>query len=182
MQDSSLSTDSKKFRTLAPMLKSHITSVHHLLGTLSDASTLRLTLSSILPLLPYVLSFKPVVRSLIKSVVVIWSSSTSNEATRIAAFLILRRLVIISDAGLREHALKDVYQGFIRGSRNTTPHTLPGVNLMKNSAAELWGLDQTLGYTTGFHFIRQLAIHLRSTITKPTADSSSGPLFVSSRL
>ena len=153
------------------MLKSHISSVHHLLGTLSDAATLRLTLSAIVPLLPYVLSFKPVVRSLIKSGVVIWSSNTSDEATRVSAFLVLRRLMIIGDAGLREHVLKDVYQGFIRGSRNTTPHTLPGVNLMKNSAAELWGLDQTLGYTTGFHFIRQLAIHLRSTITKPTADS-----------
>lgn len=153
------------------MLKSHISSVHHLLGTLSDAATLRLTLSAIVPLLPYVLSFKPVVRSLIKSMVVIWSSNTSDEATRVSAFLVLRRLMIIGDAGLREHVLKDVYQGFIRGSRNTTPHTLPGVNLMKNSAAELWGLDQTLGYTTGFHFIRQLAIHLRSTITKPTADS-----------
>ena len=153
------------------MLKTHITSVHHLLGTLSDAATLRLTLTSIIPLLPYILSFKPVVRALIKSVVVIWSSNTSNEATRVSAFLILRRLMIIGDASLREHVLKDVYQGFIRGSRNTTAHTLAGVNLMKNSAAELWGLDQTLGYTTGFHFIRQLAIHLRSTITKPTADS-----------
>jgi nucleolar complex protein 2 len=168
---SSLSTDSKKFRTLAPMLKSHFTSVHHLLDSLSDAATLRLTLASILPLLPYVLSFKPVVRNLIKSVVVLWSSSTSNEATRIAAFLILRRLVIIGDAGLRESVLKGVYQGLVRGSRNTTSHTLPGVNLMKNSAAELWGLDPTTGYTTGFTFIRQLAVHLRTTITNPTADS-----------
>lgn len=168
---SSLSTDSKKFRTMAPMLKSHITSVHHLLENLTDASTLRLTLTSILPLLPYILSFKPVVRTLVKSVVGIWSSSSNDEATRIAAFLILRRLVIIGDAGLRESALKSVYQGLVRGSRNTTTHTLAGVNLMKNSAAELWGLDPTLGYTTGFTFIRQLAIHLRSSITNPTADS-----------
>lgn len=153
------------------MLKSHLTSVHHLLDSLSDASTLRLTLTSILPLMPYVLSFKPIVRNLIKSVVVIWSSATSNEASRISAFLVLRRLVIIGDAGLREAVLKSAYQGLVRGSRNTTVHTLPGVNLMKNSAAELWGLDPTLGYTTGFTFIRQLAIHLRTTITNPTADS-----------
>jgi nucleolar complex protein 2 len=153
------------------MLKSHVTSVHHLLDSLSDAATLRLTLTSILPLLPYVLSFKPVVRNLIKSVVVIWSSATSNEATRIAAFLVLRRLVVIGDAGLREATLKSVYQGLVRGSRNTTTHTLAGVNLMKNSAAELWGLDATIGYTTGFTFIRQLAMHLRTTITNPTADS-----------
>ena len=42
---------------------------------------------------------------------------------------------------------------------------------MKNSAAELWGMDATIGYTTGFTFIRQLAIHLRSTITNNSKDS-----------
>lgn len=42
---------------------------------------------------------------------------------------------------------------------------------MKNSAAEIWGIDQKVGYTTGFTFIRQLAIHLRGNITKPTKDS-----------
>ncbi|KIW08618.1 uncharacterized protein PV09_00575 [Verruconis gallopava] len=167
----SLPTDSKKFRTMAPMLKSHITSVHHLLQGLSDSATLRLTLSSILPLLPYILSFKPVVRNLIKTITATWSSTTSDEATRISAFLVLRRLMVIGDAGLREAVLKSVYQGLVRGSRNTTPHTIAGVNLMKNSAAELWGLDSKIGYTTGFTFIRQLAIHLRSTITNPTSDS-----------
>ena len=42
---------------------------------------------------------------------------------------------------------------------------------MKNSAAEIWGIDQKVGYTTGFTFIRQLAVHLRGNITKPTKDS-----------
>jgi nucleolar complex protein 2 len=42
---------------------------------------------------------------------------------------------------------------------------------MKNSAAELWGIDQSVGYTTGFTFIRQLAIHLRSSITNNQKES-----------
>jgi len=42
---------------------------------------------------------------------------------------------------------------------------------MKNSAAELWGIDQGVGYTTGFTFIRQLAIHLRSSITNNQKES-----------
>lgn len=167
----SVATDSKKFRTLTPLLKSHITSIHHLLQSLSDAATLRLTLTSIIPLLPYILSFKKAVGDLVKTVVVIWSSSSSTEVTRIAAFLVLRRLVVIGDPGIRESVLKATYQGLIKGSRNTTVHTIKGVNLMKNSAAELWGLDKTVGYTTGFTFIRQLAIHLRSSITNPTKDS-----------
>ncbi|KAG0652033.1 nucleolar complex 2 [Hyphodiscus hymeniophilus] len=163
--------DTKKFRTLTPLLKSHTSSVHHLLTTLSDAATLKLTLSSITPLLPYLLSFKKVLKNIVKSVVEIWSDSSSSEATRITAFLVIRRLAIIGDPGLREAVFKTVYQGLIKGSRNTTIHTIQGINLMKNSAAELWGIDPGVGYTTGFTFIRQLAIHLRSSITNNQKES-----------
>jgi nucleolar complex protein 2 len=166
-----VSTDSKKFKTLTALLKSHSSSVHHLLTTLSDESTLKLTLSSITPLLPYLLSFKKVLKNIVKGVVDIWSDSSSTEATRITAFLVLRRLTVIGDPGLREAVLKTVYQGLIKGSRNTTIHTIQGINLMKNSAAELWGIDQAVGYTTGFTFIRQLAIHLRSSITNNQKES-----------
>lgn len=166
-----VSTDSKKFKTLTPLLKSHTSSVHHLLTTLSDASTLKLTLSSITPLLPYLLSFKKVLKNVVKSVVDIWSDASSSEATRITAFLVVRRLAVIGDAGLREAILKTVYQGLIKGSRTTTIHTIQGINLMKNSAAELWGIDQGVGYSTGFTFIRQLAIHLRTSITNNQKES-----------
>lgn len=166
-----VSTDSKKFKTLTALLKSHSSSIHHLFTTLSDESTLKLTLSSITPLLPYLLSFKKVLKNIVKGVVDIWSDSSSTEATRITAFLVLRRLTVIGDPGLREAVLKTVYQGLIKGSRNTTIHTIQGINLMKNSAAELWGIDQAVGYTTGFTFIRQLAIHLRSSITNNQKES-----------
>lgn len=158
-------TDSKKFRTLSILVKSYTASVLHLLGTLSDDATLKLTLSALTPLLPYLLSFRKVLKNVIKTVVHFWSQSSSSEATRITAFLVLRRLVVIGDKGIREAVLKVAYQGLIQGSRATNPNTIQGINLMKNSAAELWGIDQSIGYTTAFTFIRQLAIHLRNSIT-----------------
>jgi nucleolar complex protein 2 len=164
-------TDSKKFRTLTPLLKSHTVSIQHLLENLSDASTLRMTLDSLLNLLPYILSFKKVVREIVKTVAGVWSDSSNNEVTRLSAFLVLRRLMVISDPSLREAVLKQVYQGLVKGARNTTIHNIQGINLMKNTASELWGLDPTVGYTTGFGFIRQLAVHLRSSITNKTKDS-----------
>lgn len=130
-----------------------------------------MTLSSLLPLLPYVLSFKKIIRDLLRTVVTVWSESSSAETSRIAAFLVLRRLVVIGDPGIREAALRTAYQGLVKGSRNTTIHTMAGVNLMKNSAAELWGIDSSIGYTTGFTFIRQLAIHLRGSITNNSNES-----------
>ncbi|EXJ87452.1 hypothetical protein A1O3_04412 [Capronia epimyces CBS 606.96] len=164
-------TDSPKFKTLAPLIKSHASSLHHLLGHLSDTKTLRLTLQSFEPLLPYLLQFRKFLKVVTRTLASIWSDNASDEATRITAFLIIRRLMVIGDAGIREAVLKATYEGVVKGSRNTTIHTLAGINLMKNSAAEIWGIDQKVGYTTGFTFIRQLAIHLRSNITKPTKDS-----------
>ncbi|OJI85167.1 hypothetical protein ASPTUDRAFT_559681 [Aspergillus tubingensis CBS 134.48] len=166
-----VSLDSKKFKTLTPLIKSHTSSVHELLTNLSDEQTLKLTLSSIEPMLPYLLQFRKLLKVLIKTIVGIWADVATTEATRITAFLILRRLMIIGDAGIKETVLKASYEGVVKGSRNTTVHTLSGVNLMKNSAAELWGVDQNVSYTTGFNFIRQLAMHLRSSITNTSKES-----------
>lgn len=164
-------TESPKFKTLGPLIKSHASSLYHLLDHLSDTNTLRLTLQSFEPLLPYLLQFRKFLKVITKAVASVWSNNSSDEATRITAFLVIRRLIVIGDAGIKETVLKSTYEGVVKGSRNTTPHTLAGINLMKNSAAELWGIDQKVSYTTGFTFIRQLAIHLRGNITKPTKDS-----------
>ncbi|KAJ6118139.1 hypothetical protein N7471_014016 [Penicillium samsonianum] len=166
-----VSLDSKKFKTLTPLIKSHTASVHQLLINLSDASTLKLTLASIEPMLPYLLQFRKVLKTLVKIVVGIWADVSTNDATRITGFLILRRLMVLGDAGIRESVLKATYEGVVKGSRNTTVHTLAGVNLMKNSAAEIWGIDQNVSYTAGFSFIRQLAMHLRKSITNTSKES-----------
>ncbi|KAL9027350.1 MAG: hypothetical protein Q9196_004112 [Gyalolechia fulgens] len=166
-----IATDTKKYRTLTPLFKSHSAAVLHLLENLSDAPTLKKTLDSLVPLLPYLLSFKKVLKSLIKSVVDIWSDTSATDSTRITAFLVIRRLAVISDTSIRTALLKITYQGLVKGSRITNPHTLPAINLMKNSAAELWSIDPEIGYTTGFVYIRQLAVHLRTSITQPTKDS-----------
>jgi nucleolar complex protein 2 len=153
------------------MIKQYTNSIHRLLENLSDTSTQRLTLTSILPIVPYVVTFRKIVKDLCKIVVDMWSDKSSDEATRIAAFLVMRRLMVVGDAGMREAVLRATYQGLVKGSRNTTTHNIQGINLMKNSGAELWGIDPSVGYQTGFTFIRQLAIHLRTSITTPSKDS-----------
>lgn len=157
-------TDSKKFKTLSMLLKIYVSSIIRILESLSDDASLKLTISALEPLVPYLLSFRKLLKVLIKTVVSFWSQSTSSESTRITAFLVLRRLVVAGDKGIREAVLKATYQGLIAGARVINANTIQGINLMKNSAAELWGIDQNIGYTTAFSFIRQLAIHLRNSI------------------
>lgn len=164
-------TESKKFKTLSVLLKTYVSSILHLLDTLSDDATLKLTISALTPIVPYLISFRKLLKVLIKTVVKYWSQSTSSEAARITSFLVLRRLVVVGDKGIRETVLKATYQGLIAGARVTNVNTVAGINLMKNSAAELWGIDQSVGYTTAFSFIRQLAIHLRNSIVHNQKDS-----------
>ncbi|KXJ91538.1 Noc2p family-domain-containing protein [Microdochium bolleyi] len=164
-------TENKKFKTMSVMLRSFVSAILHLLTTLSDDATLKLTLSALEPLVPYLLSFRKLLKALIKTVVAFWAQATSSDSTRITAFLVMRRLVVIGDKGVREAVLKVTYQGLLSGARVTNVNTIQGINLMKNSAAELWGIDQTIGYTTAFSFIRQSAIHLRNSIVHNQNDS-----------
>ncbi|RYO79670.1 hypothetical protein DL763_009184 [Monosporascus cannonballus] len=164
-------TDSKKFKTLSMLLRTYISSTLRLLSTLSDDATLKLTLSALTPLAPYLLSFRKLLKVVIKTVIGFWSQTTSSETTRITAFLVLRRFVIVGDKGVREAVLKATYQGLLAGSRVTNVNTIQGINLIKISAAELWGIDHGIGYTTAFTFIRQLAIHLRNSIVHNKNDA-----------
>ncbi|KAL7808458.1 Noc2 domain-containing protein [Trichoderma aethiopicum] len=157
-------TEGKKFKTLSLLLKSYISSIMHLLSTLSDDGTITVTLLAIVEILPYLLSFKKLIKALAKSMVNLWAQAAGSHSSRVTAFRVIRRLVIIGDKGIRETVLKAVYQGLVQGCRVTNHNTLPGIDMMKFSAAGLWGIDPAVGYTTAFTFIRQLAIHLRNSI------------------
>ena len=146
-----LQTDSPKFKTLSPLIKTHVSSIQVLLSQLSDAATLRHTLQSFEPLLPYLLQYRKLLKTIVRSIGGIWGDNSADEATRISAFLILRRLMVVGDAGIKESVLKSTYEGVVKGSRNVTEVTLPAVNLMKNSAAELWGIDQKVSYSVAFN-------------------------------
>ncbi|KAL7945167.1 Noc2p family domain-containing protein [Trichoderma barbatum] len=157
-------TEGKKFKALSVLLKSYISSIMHLLSTLSDDGTITVTLLAIVEILPYLLSFKKLIKALAKSMVNLWAQAAGSHSSRVTAFRVIRRLVIIGDKGIRETVLKAVYQGLVQGCRVTNHNTLPGIDMMKFSAAGLWGIDPAIGYTTAFTFIRQLAIHLRNSI------------------
>jgi len=152
---------------MSPLLKSHSASLLHLLPTLTDAPTQKLLLNSTIPLIPYLLSSRKFLRAYIKAVVDIWATNSSDESTRITAFLVVQRAAVIGDDGLKEMCLKALYAGFVRTSRQTSGYTMQGINLMKNSAGEVLGLDgmDKIGYSAGFGYIRQLAVHLRNSIT-----------------
>lgn len=62
----------------------------------------------------------------------------------------------------------------LRSSKATNAHSLPGINLMKNTAVELYLIDPATSYQHAFGYIRQLAVTLRNSLkVRPTTPKAS---------
>lgn len=159
----------QKFKTLQKLILSYFHNILHILSQLTDSDMLQLALTESAKLLPYVVTSRKAVKLYLKKCLELWSSA--QDGMRIIAFLSIRKLATASDASIMDHILKGTYLTLIRSSRSTSAHTLPSINLMKNSASEVFCMDHTVAYHHAFGYIRQLAIHLRNSMKVKTKEA-----------
>ncbi|KAK9480316.1 Noc2p family-domain-containing protein [Lipomyces japonicus] len=165
-----VTTNTKKYHQLAPLLKSLSNNILKLLSDLNDSKTVSAVLTASDKLLPYFASFRKFIKEFIKAVVDVWSTSP-DESSRLAAWIVIRSTAESGDKGMLELCMKTSYAGMVKNCRHTSVHTLPLINFMKNTAATLYSLDAEVSYQTAFDYIRQLAIHLRNSVVQKTKDS-----------
>lgn len=103
---------------------------------------------------------------MVQALLELWA--TADDRVRIAAYLALRRLAVASDASMTENIMKGLYVNIVRSAKGTSAYTLPSINMMKNSAVEMFLVDQRASYSLVFGYIRQLAIHLRNSMKLKT--------------
>ncbi|KAF9480615.1 Noc2-domain-containing protein [Pholiota conissans] len=155
-------TQTQKFKTLQKLILSHFHNIIHILSQLTDEDTLRLALTESAKLIPYIISSRKSIKAYLKKCLDLWSSG--SDSIRVAAFLSIRRLAASADESIMDSILKSTYLALIRCSKSTSAYTLPAINLMKNSASEVFCLDHATSYQHAFGYIRQLAIHLRNSM------------------
>ncbi|KDQ54560.1 hypothetical protein JAAARDRAFT_135403 [Jaapia argillacea MUCL 33604] len=157
-------TQTTKHKTLQKLIISYFINVIHIISQLTEPEMIQLAISESAKIVPYVISSRRSIKLYLKTCLDIWS--TGDDSTRIAAFLAIRKLATATDESMLDMVLKGTYLALIRSSKSTTPHTLPSINLMKNSASEIYCLDFAQGsaYQHAFGYIRQLAVHLRNSM------------------
>ncbi|GMK58135.1 hypothetical protein CspeluHIS016_0501670 [Cutaneotrichosporon spelunceum] len=170
---------SKAPATLDRLILSHFSTLLHLLKSLPSTPSalgeeeegagglLALAVSESAKLLPWVLGARKHVRAYLKTLLELWS--TASDSVRIAAFLAIRRMFVAGDDAIKDICLRNIYKALLPPLRLTSVHTLPSLNLMKNSASELYQLEPALSYQHAFTFIRMLAVHLRNVVRSSTA-------------
>lgn len=164
-----ISGENKKLAALSAPLKNLANCLVTILRDVTDKSVAGLVLKSLSELLPYFLTFGKQIKAQIEVVAKLWGT-TNDDETRLYAFAFLKTTAENYTA-LLEPILKATYSSLIKYSKQSNIHTMGGINFQKNSAATLYGLDGNLSYRLGFQYIRQLAVHLRSSLTNKTPDS-----------
>ncbi|KAF8841034.1 Noc2-domain-containing protein [Paxillus ammoniavirescens] len=162
-------TQTAKQKALQKLILSYFNNIVHLIPQLTDEELLQLAFAESAKIIPYIITSRKAAKAYLKKCLEVWSSG--KDSVRIAAFLSIRKLASSADDAIRDLALKSTYLELVRSSKSTSIHKLPSINLMKNSASEIFCLDHTAAYQHAFGYIRQLAIHLRNSMKTKTKEA-----------
>lgn len=169
--------------TLNRLILSHFSTVLHFIKSLPSTPSsissssdeeagglLLMAINESTRLLPWIMSARKHFRAYLKVLLELWSQG--SDSIRIAAFLAVRKIFVAGDEATQDLCLKNIYKSLLPPLRNTTPHTLPSLNLLKNTAAELFLLSPEQAYGHAFTSVRMLAVHLRSVVRGATSVST----------
>lgn len=160
---------SKKFKKVKVLLKHYLLDITSLLDNVTSATILTVLLKHLHQICSVLPAFANTTKPILKRLIVLWSGS--EETIRILAFLCILRITRQQQQLYINNVLKMMYLSYVKNSRFVSPNSLPGINFMRRSLAEMFALDLNISYQHAFLFIRQLAIHLRNAVTLKKKES-----------
>lgn len=159
----------KKFKKIQSLLRLYLLDIVNLLENVTSNNILTVLLKHLHQLASTFPAFPSITKPVLKRLVKLWSGS--EETIRILAFLCILRITREQQPAYLSNVLKMMYLSYVQNSKFVSPSTLPNINFMRRSLAEIFALDLNVAYQHAFLYIRQLAIHLRNAVVLKKKES-----------
>uniref|UniRef100_A0A8C1UKY0 NOC2-like nucleolar associated transcriptional repressor n=1 Tax=Cyprinus carpio TaxID=7962 RepID=A0A8C1UKY0_CYPCA len=143
-------------------IKMYIAGVVQLLSSLTQSTVVAAVLRHANQMVPYYLCLPKQCRNGAQCSSLIKHWSTGEETVRVLAFLALNKICRNKQDIYLNPVLRQMYIAYVKNCKFTSPNTLPMINFMQRTLAEMYSLDTQVSYQHAFIYIRQLAIHLRN--------------------
>jgi len=165
----------RRWPEMKKMLEVFFRSTTYLLSEAKEPQLLRFILKSIGKFLPFATPFPKVSKALLKQFILLWRAPFDNQdgyqIVRLQSFIRIRQLALTQPFPFIEDCLKSLYLAYAKSAKFSSEAALATLTFMGNCVVELYSLDIDLSYQHAFVYIRQLALHLRTAISKKTKES-----------
>ncbi|XP_008555720.1 nucleolar complex protein 2 homolog [Microplitis demolitor] len=154
---------SKRFAKIKGILKQYLTDLLQILENVTSADIQVVLLKHLHQMISFTQSFSSLNKPLLRILLKFWS--TGEETVRIVAYLSIIQMATTRKESILDNLFRTMYIKYVENSKFVSSNSLPGINFMRHSLAEIYMLDHNLAYNHAFLYIRQLAIHLRNALT-----------------
>ncbi|KAG5518773.1 hypothetical protein PMAC_002744 [Pneumocystis sp. 'macacae'] len=142
----------KKTKQLLFILKVQFSNILYILHNSTDPNMLYMILEGTEKLIPYALSHRKFMKHLISLLVRLWSIQ-SQDKIKNSAYTIIKKIIVLGDKSYIEYSLKTIYSVFNKQLPHTNSITLPIIRFMKNSASDLFGINQIVSYQESYKVV-----------------------------
>uniref|UniRef100_A0A182P850 Nucleolar complex protein 2 homolog n=1 Tax=Anopheles epiroticus TaxID=199890 RepID=A0A182P850_9DIPT len=160
----------RRFKKVKACLKTYLIDLTNLLENVSSSHIMSVLLKHLHQFSSILVCYQHITKPILKRLIGIWSTS-EEETIRVLAFMCILKITHAQQSHFLSNVLKVMYLAYVKNSKFVSPNTLPNINFMRRSLAEMFLLNFNVSYQHMFLYIRQLAIHLRNAVILQKKDS-----------
>lgn len=173
-----------KWKKMQLLVLSFFKSILHTLEGLSDhiqqSQVSIFLIESLESYVPFLAPLPRLTKGVIKVLLNIWSFIPTAEDEGVEetlnvrghAFLRIRQISLTLPGAIAEECFRALYLKFARQCKNFSEMNATSVTFMAQCVAELYASDPAMAYQQSFLYIRQLALHLRTSFLKKTSETT----------